>query len=117
MAITPQEFFSKNMKWIALGLFFLFTFKSIQSCNRDTLLSMDKKQYVHVIDSLTTKYNTYYKISQDSIKELNFELRMAKKSVESANDKANAVQSAVEKIKSNTTITVKGVEEVKDKKQ
>lgn len=115
MAMTPKDFFSKNMKWIALGLFFLFMLKSIQSCNRGTLLDMDKKQYIHIIDSLTIKYDRYYKLSQDSIKELNFELRMANKNAESANDKANAVQNAVEKFKTNTTIVVKG-EEVKDKK-
>lgn len=77
---------------------------------------MDKRQYIHVIDSLQNKYDNLYTVSQDSIKKLNFELKLAKENAKSANDKATAVQNAVEKIRSNTTTTVvvKGAEEVKD---
>jgi hypothetical protein len=45
---------------------------------------------------------------------LNFELKLANEQVNAANKRAEAVQSAVEKVRSNTTITVKGAEEVKD---
>ena len=127
MATTPEQFFSKNMKWIALVLFILLSFKTIQSCNRDTLLNIESSQYVEEIDSLKTAHNIevdslqdvydiYYDKSQDSIKELNYGLRLAGSQVTAANDKADAVENAVEKIRANTTTTVvfKGAEEVKD---
>lgn len=116
MATTPEQFFSKNMKWFALGLLFLFLFKTTQSCNRKMQLNMGTKQYVEQIDSLKNLYHSYKEEAQDSIKKLNFELRFATEKAQSANDRASAVQSAVEKIKSNTTTTVvvKGAEEVKE---
>ena len=116
MATTPEQFFSKNMKWIALALFFLLLFSSIRSCNRKMQLSMGTKQYVEQIDSLKNLYSNYREETQDSIKKLNFELKLAKEHAKAADDRASAVQNAVEKIKSNTTTTVvvKGVEEVKD---
>ena len=61
MALTPQQFFSKNLKWIALIIFILFIFKTVQSCNRDMSLNMTKGEYIYQIDSLKTMYNTYYK--------------------------------------------------------
>jgi hypothetical protein len=75
-------------------------------------LDMGANQYIEQIDSLKNLYTN----SQDSIKKINFELKLAKEQTKAANDRASAVQSAVEKIKSNTTITVKGAEEIKDKK-
>jgi len=113
--MTPEYFFTKNMKYFALALLLLFFLKTIQSCNRGMQLKIGAKEYVHTIDSLETRYNIYYKESEDSIKKLNFELKLSEQSVQSANDRASAVQSAVEKIKSNTTVVVKGVEEVKNK--
>ena len=115
MATTPEQFFSKNMKWFALALLFLFLFKTTQSCNRKMKLNMGSKQYIEQIDSLKNLYTNYREETQDSIKKINFELKLAKEQTKAANDRASAVQSAVEKLKSNTTITVKGAEEVKDK--
>jgi hypothetical protein len=112
--MTPQIFFERNCKWFALILLLLLGFKSMQSCNRNTKLKMGSAQYIEQIDSLKNIHNTYYKITQDSIKELNYELKLAKEQVHAANERADAVQTAVEKVRSNTTITVKGVEEVKD---
>jgi len=112
--MTPQQFFDKNLKWFTLVLFILLLFKSVQSCNRNTIKSMSEKQYVHQIDSLKKLHIDYREDAQDSIKRLNFELRLATEKTKSANEKATAVQNAVEKLKSNTTITVKGVEVVKD---
>jgi len=114
MAVTPQQFFEKNMKWVALILLFLLMFKFMQGCNRNMGNTIKEKTYVHTIDSLNKKYNSLKEESQDSIKKLNFELRLSSEKTKSANDRATAVQSAVEKLKSNTTITVKGAEEVKD---
>jgi len=78
MAVTPEQFFSKNMKWFALALLALFLFKTVQSCNRNMRLDISSGQYIHEIDSLKNKYNAYYKVSQDSIKELNYELKLEK---------------------------------------
>ena len=114
--MTPQIFFERYCKWFALGLLFLFLFKTVQSCNRNMKLNISSGTYIHQIDSLKQQYYNYHELTQDSIKRLNFELRLANEKVNAANEKANAVQSAVEKIKSNTTTTVvvKGAEEVKD---
>ncbi len=77
-------------------------------------LNMGTKQYVEQIDSLKTLLNKTRQEDQDSIKKLNFELKFTSEQTRAANDRAQAVQNAVERIKSNTTITVKGAEEVKD---
>jgi len=116
MALTPEQFFSKNLKWITLILLFLFLFKSMQSCNRNTMLSMSQQQYIDIIDSLENKFNKLEKESQDSIKKLNFQLTLEKEKASSADKRAEAVQNAVEKTRYNTTtnIVVKGAEEVKD---
>jgi chromosome segregation ATPase len=53
--MTPNQFFSKNLKWIALALLFLFLIKSVQSCNRQTLLNINDKSNSYVIDSLENK--------------------------------------------------------------
>jgi predicted PurR-regulated permease PerM len=116
MAITPQEFFSKNLKWITLILFFLFALKSMQSCNRKTLLNMGTSQYIQQIDSIQNEYDKYYTESQDSIKKLNFQIELANERVLSAQQQVESIERAVERIRSNTTTTVvvKGLEEVKD---
>ena len=114
MAVTPSAFFEKNLKWFALVLLLLLLFKFMQGCNRNMGYSIKEKNYVHVIDSINTKYNSLKEESQDSIKKLNFELRLAKDRTNSANERASAVQSAVEKLRSNTTVVIKGAEEIKD---
>lgn len=113
---TPAQFFEKNLKWFALGLLFLFLFKSVQSCNRNTMLNMGTKQYIEQIDSLKNMHESYVKITSDSIKELNYLLRIAEEHAKSADQRATAVQSAVEKLRANTTTTVvvQGAQEVKD---
>jgi predicted PurR-regulated permease PerM len=77
-------------------------------------LDIGTKQYIEQIDSLKTLINKTRQEGQDSIKKLNFELKFTSEQTRAANDRAQAVQNAVEKIKTNTTITVKGVEEIKD---
>jgi hypothetical protein len=110
MALTPQQFFERYAKWLLLVFIALFLFKSVQSCNRNMKLTIDSKKYTHEIDSLKTLNQN----SLDSIKKLNFELEIASEKAKSANDRAVAVQSAVEKMRTNTTITVKGAEQIKD---
>lgn len=116
MAQTPQEFFSKNCKWFLLVFFALFIFKTMQSCNRNIKLNNTSGEYIHTIDSLENYIEKSEKIYNDSIKTLSFELKMQQARANSADERADAVKEAVEKIKSNTTITVKGAEEIKDKK-
>jgi len=111
---TPQQFFTRNIKWFTIAFFCLFLFKNIQSCNRKTALNMGVSQYIEIIDSLENKYNTYYQISQDSIKVLNFELKLAVEQAKAANQKAEAVQNTIERIKQNTTITVQGADKIKE---
>lgn len=112
--MTPEQFFLKNMKYIALLLFFLLALAKVQSCNKAVRLDISTKQYDHVIDSLKDKCQ----ISQDSIQNLNFELKLAKANAKSADEKANAVQSVAEKLKTNTTVNVRGaqIDTVKTKK-
>lgn len=118
MGQTPAQFFSKNMKWFALALLFLLALKSVQSCNRKTMLNIEKEVYIEQIDSLENYIRTSEKIYEDSIKILNFQVELERTKAISADQRANAVQSAAEKIKTNTTsttnITLKGLEEVKD---
>lgn len=106
MAITPQEFFSKNMKWFALAFFILFLFKSVQSCNRNMGTRTTEKEYKHTIDSLTKKYDILERQSSNRIRDLEFELRLETEKTEEANKRAAAIQSVAEKVKTNTTTTV-----------
>jgi len=123
MAMTPPQFFEKNMKWFALGLLLLFLFKSVQSCNRNMGATIKDKNTAHVIDSLTKKYNTYYSDSQDTIKFYKFQVKLleSERDAEKSKnlilkDQNDAVRSVAEKVRNNTTSTIvlKGVEQVQD---
>jgi len=103
---TPQEFFSKNMKWLALALLFLLAFKSVQSCNRNMKLNLTSGQYIHIIDSLKTDYSNLEKAYNDTVTKLNSELKIKIEKAVEADKRANAVQSVAEKIRANTTTTV-----------
>ena len=104
--MTPEEFIKKNLKWITLALLILFLLKSVQSCNRNTTLSIKEKDYTHTIDSLNTKYNVLEKESTATISQLQYELKLQEEKANSANQRAGAVQSVAEKIRANTTTTV-----------
>jgi len=104
--MTPEQFFTKNMKWIALVLLFLLLFKFMQSCNRNMGASIKEKQYTHIIDSLTIKYNVLEKESTATITQLQYELKLAEEKANAADKRAGAVQSVAEKIRANTTTTV-----------
>jgi len=110
MAITPQEFFSKNMKWFALALLTLFLFKLVQSCNRNMGSRIIEKEYKHTIDSLTKKYDILEKESSVTIKQLQFELRLQSEMAGEANKRAAAVQSVAEKMRANTTVNIRGAQ-------
>lgn len=55
MSQTPEQFFTKNMRWFALAFFLLFFFKSVQSCNRNMGTRVTEKKTTYTIDSLTKK--------------------------------------------------------------
>ena len=100
--MTPEQLFSKNLKWITLLLLFLFLLKSVQSCNRNMTISIKEKQYTHIVDSLKTQYIELEKINS----QLEFELKLQKEKAGEADKRATAVQSMAEKIRANTTTTV-----------
>jgi hypothetical protein len=102
--MTPEDFFKKNMHWIALVLFLLFCIKSVQSCNRNMNLTAIQKEYKYTVDSLNTKYN---KLNTD-YNNLEFELKLQSAKAGEANKRAESIQSVAEKIRANTTINVKG---------
>jgi hypothetical protein len=106
MAQTPQQFFSKNMKWFALALLCLLIVGSVRSCNHNMGARITEKEYKHTIDSLTKKYDILEKESSAAIKQLEFQLKLESKKAEDADKRADAIQSVAEKIKSNTTTTV-----------
>lgn len=117
MATTPEQFFTKNMKWIALVLLLLLLFKFMQGCNRNMGYSIKEKQYTHTIDSLNNKYTNLKEESKDTIKKLNFELRLQSEKAGDADKRATAVQSVAEKMRANTTVNVRGAEIDTNKKK
>ena len=128
MAVTPQQFFSKNMKWIVLVLFILFMVKSVQSCNRNMTITQLDTEITHLNDSLSTMYGTEKETLLLQLRgcegdkaQLEYEVKLLKAAKESADRRAAAAESnnksAMEmagKIKTNTTIEVTGVEQVID---
>jgi len=106
MAQTPQQFIVKNMKWFALAFLLLFLFKSVQSCNRNMGTRTTEKEYKHIVDSLSKKYNILERATTLKINQLEFELKLQKEKANDADKRASAIQSVAEKIKSNTTTTV-----------
>jgi lipopolysaccharide biosynthesis regulator YciM len=71
---------------------------------------MSDKQYTHVIDSLTKKYNKLEKETNFEISQLKFELKLQSGKAEEADKRAEAVQSVAEKVRTNTTVNVRGAE-------
>ena len=108
--MTPEQFFTKNLKYITLILLFLLLFKFAQNCNRNMSSNITQKEYMHVIDSLKTKYNNLEKKTTIDINQLQFELKLQSEKAGAADKRAEAVQSVAEKIKANTTVNVHGAE-------
>ena len=123
MSITPEEFFKKYSKWIIGILLLLFLSSSIKTCNRNMIINVLNSEKTELNDSLNNKYNVDTRILLDSIyrlnntvQELNFQVKLANGKATAADQRANAVQSTAEKTRSNTTstIVVKGAEQVGD---
>jgi len=107
------SFFEKNIKYILIVVFILFIFKTTQSCSRNMRITTLDKNIEYLQDSLTTFHGSektllleQLEVAEDSIKELNYELRLAAERVLAADKRANAVQSTAEKIRDNTTINI-----------
>lgn len=108
-----QSFVKKNQKYITIILISLFFIKSFQSCNRNMTINKLNKELIYVSDSLnnlidaeTGQLAHQLSIANDSIKTLNFEVKLAKNKEESANKRATAVQSTAEQVRKNTTIKI-----------
>ena len=111
--MNVETFFKKNLKYITLILLALFFIKTSQSCNRNMANKRLTKENTHLVDSLNTMHGTEksqllieLNTAQDSIQELNYEVKLANAERDAANRRANAVQSTAEKIRENTSITI-----------
>ena len=108
-----ETFFKKNSKYVILVFVVLFLLKTVQSCNRNMTIKKLTKNNIELSDSLNTEHdvekaelNKQLLIAKDSIKELNYEVKLAKAGESAAQDKADAVQSTAEKIRENTTVKI-----------
>ena len=119
MAITPEQFFKKNMKWILLVVTILFLVKSVQSCNRNMTITNLSDEIIQLEDSLSLTYGTekeelllQLRNCEKLTSDLEHDVKLANSQRDEANKRADAVQSTAEKTRSNTTstIVVKGAE-------
>ena len=113
-----QVFFKKNLRYIALILLTLFFIKSFQSCNRKMEVSKLEKEIVYLNDSLNTMHGSEKSLLlqenlelKDSIKDLNYQVKLAEAERDAANKRADAVQSTASKIRENTTIKIENKSE------
>jgi len=111
--MNVQDFLKKNIRYVLILFIALFLLKSFQSCNRNMTIKKLNKEIVYLNDSLTNTLSQTrgdllkkIQIANDSIKELNYEVKLAKTKEAYANDRANAVQSTASKIRENTTIKI-----------
>lgn len=89
MAVSPQDFFEKNSKWIALVLFLFIIVTGISRCNRNMGSKIIEKQNKHTIDSLVKKYDILYNIGRE--KDAKIDKLQAQ--LEAEKDKSEAVLS------------------------
>jgi len=113
-----QQFFKKNLRYITLIILALFFIKSFQSCNRNMQVRKLEKEIVQLNDSLSTMHGTekaflieQLEVAEDSIKELNYQVKLANAERDAANKRADAVQSTAERVRENTTIKIENKSE------
>jgi len=111
--MDAQQFFKKNLRYVTIGLLLLFLIKGVQSCNRNIMIKRKDKEIIELNDSLNTMYGTEKALlvlelqeANDSIKELNYLVKLANAGKDAAYKRADAVQSTAEKIRENTTIKI-----------
>jgi len=113
-----QQFFKKNLRYITLIILALFFIKSFQSCNRNMQVRKLEKEIVQLNDSLSTMHGTekaflieQLEVAEDSIKELNYQVKLSNAERDAANKRADAVQSTAERVRENTTIKIENKSE------
>jgi len=113
-----EEFFKKNLKYVAIILLGLLMLKSFQSCNRNMANKRLTKEIVHLGDSLSTIYATEKGVyvmqlqeCEDENQRLEYEVKLANSERDAANRRADAVQSTASKIRENTTIKIENKSE------
>jgi len=119
--MDTHQFFKKNLRYITIILLALFFVKSFQSCNRNMQVNSLKREIVYLNDSLSTAYGTEktqlvleLQQANDSIKELNYLVKIAKTEKEAAEKRADAVQNTAERVRRNTTIKIENKNTEKD---
>lgn len=77
---------------------------TINKLNKELIYTSDSLNKIISTDKsyLIEKIN----IANDSIKELNYKVKLAESNANNANRRANAVQSTAEKVRKNTTIKI-----------
>lgn len=98
-----NQILQKHGKKIVIAMLILLALKNFQSCNRKHVVQTLETKITATSDSL----NRQIEQARDSIVKLQYELKLAKFSVESAEKRAEAVQSTAEKTVRNTTIQIK----------
>jgi hypothetical protein len=108
-----MKWFEKNYIYVVLALFIMTGFKSCQSCSRQMMNKKIEKTCKHEQDSLKNRID----VLEDSLKNLNYRLNLAKEQTGAADKRAASIQSVAEKIKSNSTTVVKIENGTKDKEK
>ena len=113
MAITPQEFFGKNMKWILLAVSLLFVVKATQSCNRNMTIGHLNEEITHLKDSLSTMFGTEKETllielqkCKESVVRAEHERDIYKTRAEGSERSENNMRQTLRDFKANTTITI-----------
>ena len=123
-----ERWLKKNLRYIAIILLIFSLFKTVQSCNRKMSIRIQDKNLSEICDSIVNEKDKVIvekNIVIDSleneitirdfmIKDYENELKIAGVKVNEAEKRAESILSVAEKIKTNTTIEVKGVEEIID---
>ena len=112
--MTPQAFFSKNIKWFTLAFCLLFLFQCTKTCNRNTQLKNYKQELEMVtshnqsdIISINAEYVDYRKKMEDSVSKLRFNYELERERRLSAEQTARSLEIAIQNFRQNTTITVR----------
>lgn len=74
-----KNFYNKYSKWITIVLFILLSFKSCQSCSRNSIIEYNKNSYEIIIDSLNNELmniSNIIKLQHDTIEMYKFQLNI-----------------------------------------
>jgi len=118
MGTTPQQFFTKNMKWILLVVSLLFFVKTFQSCNRNMTIGHLNEEIVELNDSLNTMYSTEKEELVLQLQECKSENITLQHKVDLANTEKDAalrsmdnMRETLKSFRANTTVTIENKSE------